>query len=80
LSVSELDSKGRLTLRKETREALRIGKRVLVVSAGDHLKVIPLPEDPFAVLDGAISIRKTFGELRTRAEEIATKEAEKKAR
>ena len=80
MSVSELDSKGRLTLRKETREALRIGKRVLVVSAGDHLKVIPLPEDPFAVLDGAISIRKTFGELRTRAEEIATKEAEKKAR
>jgi bifunctional DNA-binding transcriptional regulator/antitoxin component of YhaV-PrlF toxin-antitoxin module len=80
MAISELDSKGRLTLRKETRERLKIGKRVLVVSAEDHLKVIPLPEDPFAVLDGAISLRRAFSELRTRAEDVAMEEAGRKVR
>lgn len=75
MSILELDSKGRLTLPKEMRESLNIGKKVLVINAGDHIKIIPLPSNPFQILHGAFNVKKTFKELRKQAEIAAEKEA-----
>lgn len=75
MSIQDLDEKGRLTLPKEIRESLAIGKRVLIINAGDHLKVIPLPSDPLKVLHGAFNTKRTFEELRRRAEREGEKEA-----
>jgi len=77
MSILELDSKGRLTLPKEVRESLEIRKKVLVLNAGDHLKIIPLPPDPFQVLHGAFNVKKPFKELRKQAEITAENEARK---
>jgi AbrB family looped-hinge helix DNA binding protein len=71
----ELDRKGRLTLPKKIRESLGIGRKVLIINAGDHLKVIPLPSDPFEVLEGTLSLKKSFKELRKQAELMAEGEA-----
>jgi bifunctional DNA-binding transcriptional regulator/antitoxin component of YhaV-PrlF toxin-antitoxin module len=70
LSILELDDKGRLTIPKQFRESLEIGRKVLIINAGDHLKIIPLPSDPFKTLHGAFNIKKSFRELRKQAELI----------
>ncbi len=75
MAMTELDSKGRLTIPKKMREQLGMGRKVLILNVGSHLKVIPLPSDPFQVLEGAFSVRKTFAQLRRQAEEQAQKEA-----
>jgi len=62
---------------RKTFESLKIGKKVLVINAGDHLKVIPLPSDPFSVLHGAFNVKKSFKELREQAELAAEKEVKK---
>jgi len=80
MSILELDSKGRLTLPKSIRESLDIRKKVLVINAGDHLKIIPLPSDPFQILHGAFNIRKSFKELRRQAEETAEDETKRRGR
>lgn len=77
MTISELDSKGRLTLPKKIRESLAMGKKVLIINAGDHLKIIPLPSDPFQTLHGAFNVKKPFEELRNQAELTAEKEAKK---
>jgi bifunctional DNA-binding transcriptional regulator/antitoxin component of YhaV-PrlF toxin-antitoxin module len=64
-------------LPKEIRETLDIKKKVLMVSAGDHIKIIPLPSDPLKVLHGAFKTKKPFRELRKEAERSAESEAEK---
>jgi len=74
MSILELDRKGRLTLPKKIRESLDIGKKILIINAGDHLKIIPLPSDPLRTLHGAFNTKKTFKELRKRAELTAQKE------
>lgn len=74
LSILELDQKGRLLLPKKIRDSLGIGRKVLVINAGDHLKVVPLPSDPFAVLHGAFNTEKSFTELRRGAERTARAE------
>jgi len=79
MSILELDSKGRLTLPKEVRESLNIGRKVLIINAGDHLKIIPLPSDPFQTLHGAFNVKKTFKELRKQAELVAENEAGKRS-
>lgn len=79
MSILELDSKGRLTLPKEVRESLDIGKKVLIINAGDHLKIIPLPPDPVQRLHGVFSIKKSFRALRKQAE-LTGKEEEAKKR
>lgn len=78
LSILELDSKGRLTLPKQIRESLDIGKKILIINAGDHLKIIPLPSNPLQILHGAFNVKKPFKELRKQAELIAENEAKKK--
>jgi AbrB family looped-hinge helix DNA binding protein len=78
MSIVELDRKGRLTLPKKIRESLGIGRKVLIINAGDHLKVIPLPSDPFKVLEGTLSLKKPFRELRKQAELMAEGEAREK--
>jgi AbrB family looped-hinge helix DNA binding protein len=74
--ILELDKKGRLTLPKEIRNSLGIRKKVLIINAGDHLKIIPLPSNPFQILHGAFNIKKPFKELRKQAE-LAKNEAKK---
>jgi AbrB family looped-hinge helix DNA binding protein len=78
LSILELDDKGRLTIPKQIRESLEIGRKVLIINAGDHLKIIPLPSDPFQTLHGAFNIKKSFRELRKQAELIGENEAKDK--
>ena len=75
MSILELDRKGRLTLPKKIRESFDIGKKVLIINAGDHLKIIPLPSDPLRILHGAFNTKKTFKELRKHAELTAQEEA-----
>ncbi len=77
MSILEIDEKGRLTLPKKARESLNIKKKVLVINAGDHLKIIPLPSDPFQVLHGALNIKKPFQALRKQAKLTAQKETRK---
>lgn len=74
MSIVKLDGKGRLTLSKELREQLKIGSKVLVINAGTHLKIIPLPADPFKILEGGFTVRKSFKQLRKQAEEAIDQE------
>lgn len=80
MSIHELDSKGRLTIPAAIRESLDIGKKILIINAGDHLKIIPLPSDPLQVLHGTFNVKKPFKELRKQAELIAESEAKKDRR
>ena len=75
MGVVELDERGRLTLPSEVRKRLQIGNRVLLINAGDHVKLIPLPTDPFQTLNGALDIDKPFAQLREEAEKAAHREA-----
>ena len=75
MTILEVNSRGRLTIPKELRESLKIGRKVLIINMGDHLKIIPLPSDPFNVLHGAFNIKKSFKKLRKQAELIGQKEA-----
>jgi len=74
LSIVELDDRGRITIPKEARTSLGMGRKVLVMNAGDHLKVIPLPPDPLKTLHGAFNTEKPFRELRSQAEQAAAAE------
>lgn len=74
MSILKVDRKGRLTIPKEIRESLCLGKNVLVINAGDHLKVIPLPSNPLQVLHGAFNVKKSFKELRKQAEVTGERE------
>jgi bifunctional DNA-binding transcriptional regulator/antitoxin component of YhaV-PrlF toxin-antitoxin module len=71
LSVSELDSRGRVTIPKVIRDQMEMEKRVLVINAGDHVKLVPLPSDPLKLLHGGFKTEKTFQELRREAESLA---------
>jgi len=75
MRIVEVDSKGRIVIPKKFREELGIERKVLVINAGSYLKIIPLPSDPFKVLDGAFTTKKTFKELRRQAEKLAMEEA-----
>lgn len=79
MSIVELDDRGRLTIPKEVRRNLEMGRKVLVINAGDHLKIIPLPADPLTTLHGAFNTEKPFGELRRQAERTAAAEARERA-
>jgi len=48
------------TLPSEIRKTLQIGGRVLLINAGDHVKLIPLSSASFESLSGAIDINKPF--------------------
>jgi len=56
------------------RKSLKLEGKVLVINAGDHVKLVPLPENPLQVLNGAISIGRPFKELRAEAERLIEKE------
>ena len=77
MAILELDKKGRLTLPKEVRKSLDIGKKILIINAGDHLKIIPLPSNPLQILHGAFNVKKPFKELRKQAELTGENEAKK---
>lgn len=74
MSVLELDEKGRITIPKKQRQDLGLANKVLVVNAGDHLKLIPIPRDPIETLRGAFSVKKPFRDLRKQAEGEARRE------
>jgi bifunctional DNA-binding transcriptional regulator/antitoxin component of YhaV-PrlF toxin-antitoxin module len=79
MSIVDLDERGRLTLPSELRRNTKLTRKVLIINAGDHIKIIPLPEDPFKELMGAISIKTPFKELRRKAEIEAIRETQKDA-
>lgn len=78
MAIVELDKKGRLTIPKSQRSELHLSGKVLVLNAGDHLKVVPIPKDPVQALRGAFSVRKSFRELRKQAELQAEREIAEK--
>lgn len=65
---------------KGIRESLDIGKKILVINAGDHIKIIPLPSNPIQTLHGAFNVKKPFKELRQQAALAAENEAKKDMR
>ncbi len=75
MSIVELDEKGRITIPKRMRRILR-GRKVLLISLGDRIEIVPIPEDPFKVLKGSFNTKKSFKELRKEAETLAEREAE----
>jgi AbrB family looped-hinge helix DNA binding protein len=75
MSIQELDSKGRVVLPKKEREKMGIKRRVLLINAGDHIKIVPLPEKPLEILEGTLKIETPFNELRKAAEKLAEEEA-----
>lgn len=66
-----------MTLPKEARDSLGITKKVLVISAGDHIKIIPLPNDLLQKLHGAFNVKKPFKELRKQADRMAENEVKR---
>lgn len=68
LSLLELDRNGRITVPKEYRRKLGLQHKVLVINAGDHLELIPIPKDPIGALRGSFRISKPFKDLRNQAE------------
>ncbi len=74
MSVVELDEKGRITIPKRMRKIFR-GRKVLLISLGDRIEIVPIPEDPFKVLKGSFNTRRSFRELRREAETLAEREA-----
>jgi AbrB family looped-hinge helix DNA binding protein len=74
MSLVELDKKGRVTVPKEYRRELGLQDKVLVINAGDHLKLIPIPKDPIKALRGAFTVKKSFRVLRKQAEAEAEKD------
>jgi len=75
MSLVDLDSRGRLTLPSDLRRAMKGSKKVVLVESGDHIKIIPIPEDPFKALEGALGLQGQSKELRKLVEEEAFKEA-----
>ncbi|RLG53488.1 MAG: AbrB family transcriptional regulator [Thermoproteota archaeon] len=75
--VVQVDSRGRILIPKRIRERLKIGKRVLLIPIRERLEVIPLPEDPLEILDGAFTTDVLFSELRKEAERQAEEETGK---
>ena len=69
----EMDKKGRVTLPKRFRDELGLEGKVLIVNAGDHLKVIAVPKDPIGALRGAFNTKKSFMDLRKQADAEAKK-------
>lgn len=78
VSIVELDEKGRLTVPKTYRHELGMSRKVLMINAGDHLKLIPVPSDPVKALRGAFTVKKSFKKLRRQAEILAETEIAKK--
>ena len=74
-----MDERGRITIPSEIRRSTNITGKALIVNAGDHIKVIPIPDDPFRVLEGAVSVKKEFTEIRQQAEKEAQEEYRKNA-
>ena len=74
-----MDERGRITIPSEIRRSTNITGKALIVNAGDHIKVIPIPEDPFRVLEGAVSVKEEFTEIRQQAEKEAQEEYRKNA-
>ncbi|MCK5671558.1 AbrB/MazE/SpoVT family DNA-binding domain-containing protein [Candidatus Bathyarchaeota archaeon] len=71
----DLDSRGRLTLPSDLRRSMKGSKKVVLVESGDHIKIIPIPEDPFKALEGALGLQGQSRELRKLVEDEALKEA-----
>lgn len=73
MALRRLDARGRVALPKEYRRELGFQEKVLVINAGDHLKLMPIPKDSIKALRGVFTIRKSFRELRKQAEAEAEK-------
>lgn len=74
----DLDERGRLTLPSGLRKKMNNVKQVVLIESGDHIKIIPIPEDPFSILEGALSLHKQTKELREEVEKQALREVKKR--
>ena len=74
-----MDERGRITIPSEIRRSTKITGKALIVNAGDHIKLIPIPENPFSVLEGAVSVKEEFNEIRRRIEKEAQEEYKESA-
>ena len=75
MRIFEIGEKGRLILPKEVRKSLKLEGKILVINAGDHVKLVPIPGNPLQVLNGVLSTGKPYKELRVEAEQLLEKEA-----
>ncbi|WP_122091283.1 AbrB/MazE/SpoVT family DNA-binding domain-containing protein [Halalkalicoccus subterraneus] len=74
MADTKLDDRGRLTLPKELRE--RYGERYHIVELHDGIKLVPLADDPLAMLRGEFAdIEQSADELRKEARDAALNEA-----
>lgn len=74
MADTTLDDRGRLTLPKELRE--RYGERYHIVELHDGIKLVPLADDPLAMLrDEFADVEKSADELRDEARDVALDEA-----
>ena len=78
MSIREIDNKGRITLPKKDCDGTLNTKKVLILNAGDHLKIIFLPHKSLDDLKGSLIIPKPFTEMRKEAEKLAISEANRK--
>ena len=62
----ELDERGRITIPKDIRQNIK-HQKFIIIQAGDHIKLIPIPPDPFKTLEGALNIPTPFKTLREKA-------------
>ena len=73
MNIVTIDEKGMIALPENVIESLKLGK-VLVVNAGDHVQLVPIPSDPLQVLNGALNTGRQFKELRAEAQLLLEKE------
>lgn len=72
--ILQVDERGRLTIPRKIREKIGIERHLLLEVAEDHLKLKPL-KDPLTELEGSLTSRLPFEELRKISEEQLVKEA-----
>lgn len=65
MKVVKVSSKGQITLPKEIREELGIGKgsRLQVLRVGDQVALIPLPQYPIKALKGSVRFKRSIREI-----------------
>jgi len=77
VAVVRVDERGRITLPRGL--GVR-GGRAVIIPAGSFFVVIPLPERPVEVSGGWLPSEKGRDELKAMAEELARRDAVKRAR
>lgn len=62
-ALHRLDGRGRIGLPKQYRRELGPREKVLLIRAGDHLRLTPISDDATNALRGTFRSKKSFHEL-----------------